>query len=204
MYAVIIPILGELMKVFFILLLINILVVAQETYSIQVISVKEKVAVTDEFMQKISDMGTPFCEESLDNEYRIYVGEFLTKEDATSALSEVRSEISKDAFVCEQAKTSMQTPEQKMQQAMVMAKARSLESMSKVKVEEKVLDTVEPIKVVILQKEVEVMEEESKPEIIVKEEKEKYCKTSKSDLRESQIAEAISFYKNSSYYTFSK
>ena len=112
------------------------------------------------------------------------------------------------------------TAQQKMQKAMVMAKARTIKKMQGDKIDEKTLQTVSPIKVdttkpkkqVIFAQDSKKIDKEkntgrSSKKMLqksLKDRGQKVCKSSKKSLRESEIAEALSFYKKSSFYQFTK
>ena len=198
------------MRIFlWILILTSIVSAAPKKYSIQVLSVDDKTSITQAFMDKVNATGMSYTQKSVDGEYRVYMGEFPNEEAAASALNEVRTKIAEDAFICESEGAVALSPQQKMQQAMLMAQARTLKKMktAEPKVEEKTLETVEPIKVDIPVKKIEITRKDTKRVEPMNEDvktEEMFCKTSKKALRESEISEALAFYRNSSYYKFRK
>ena len=97
----------------------------------------------------------------------------------------------------------------KMQRDMAMAQSRTLKKMnaSVSEPQPKVLQTVAPIHLNKIEKieETVIKRKETKYIMQMKEDvktEEIYCKGTKQALRQSEIARAISFYKNSSYYIF--
>lgn len=195
------------MKYFLIIIAFSLSVFAAEKYAIQVISVEDNTSITDEFMQKITKTGLPYSEKEIEGERRVYVGKYKTQEEADLALENVRKDVSKDAFVCEQGKVTPNDPKLKMQQAMLMAQARTLKKMKESKPEVKELQTIEPIRVEKTKKKIVIKRKDTKTVVAMKEDvktEEIYCKDTKQALRESEIASAIAFYENSSHYKFSQ
>lgn len=197
------------MKYILIIITFSLSVLSADKYAIQVISVEHNASITDTFMQKLTTTGLPYVEEKIEGERRVYVGKFKTQEEANQALEEVRKKVSKDAFVCEQEGAVTNDPKLKMQQAMLMAKARTLKKMKEgeSKPEVKELETIEPIKVDVPKKKIIIKRKDTKTIVAMKEDvktQEIYCKDTKQALRESEIASAIAFYEKSSYYTFTQ
>jgi len=197
------------MKYFLTIMAFSLVLLAGEKFSIQVISVKKDASITDEFMQKVITTGLPYSKEEVQGEERIYLGDFKSKEEASKALVNIRKNVSSDAFICEGGKAITNDANLKMQQAMLMAKARTLKKMKEgeVKPTEQELETIEPIKVDTTKKKLVIKRKDTKKIVPMKEEaktEEIFCKDTKQALRESEIASAISFYETSSYYTFSQ
>lgn len=194
------------MKYFVFILAFSLSLLAQEKYTIEVLSMEHNASISPEFMTKVHKHGLPYVKKDVDGELKVYIGEYKSKEAAESALKEIQSKISKDAFVCE-SKAQPLTSQQKMQQAMLMAKARTLKKMKTDEVQETKLESIEavhskeaPAKIVITAKDTKAvigMQEDVKTE-------EMFCKSSKKALRESEISDALAFYRNSSYYSFKK
>lgn len=188
-------------------MLMSVSYAAPQTYSIQVLSVDDKASVTQAFLDKINATGMSYTQKSIDGELRIYMGEFPDKKTATSVLPEVREKVSKDAFICETEGAVALSAQQKMQQAMLMAQARTLKKMKMQEpgVEEKKLESIEAIKAKLPVKKVSITKKETKIVKPMKEDvktEEIFCKDSKQALRESEIEEALAFYENSQYYKF--
>jgi hypothetical protein len=182
--------------------------------AIQVLSVKEKRSITPEFMGKVSAMRMGQTVKYIDGEYKVLVGDFKNKEEASSHLPEVREKVSKDAFVIMVTREPRLKAEAKMQQMMVLAQAKLLQAS---KTETSVREPEQPVetkeekvdivdvpgpkeKVIIKTKEtktVVAMKDETKTEEI-------FCKPTKRALREAEISQALSFYRNSSYYGFNE
>jgi len=207
------------MQVLLLLMFLTVTLFAQEKYSIQVLSVENNASITQDFMQKVKQTGMPYTIQTMKNaKQRICLGEFTKRKEADKVLKEIQRQVSKDAFVCkaEGSAQILMEPKQKMQHAIVMAKARTLKTVKKdeSKIEVKALKNIESIEVegliqktnipkvnprraVPLEKEVKTEETVSKkisPSL--------FCKPTKRLLREQEISTALSFYKNSSYYTF--
>lgn len=207
------------MQILFLWMLLAATLLAQDKYSIQVLSVENKVSITQDFMQTVKQTGMAYTQTMSDGKYRVYLGAFSSKEDARKALKGIQREVSKDAFVCkvEGPVPVLMEPKEKMQHAMLMAKARSLKIVKKdeSELEIKELNSMEPIEIEgpaqktnitkADSKRVMPMEKEVKREKISSKgtSKKLFCKSTKSSLREHEISTALSFYKNSSYYTFS-
>jgi hypothetical protein len=182
--------------------------------AIQVLSVKEKRSITPEFMGKVSAMRMGQTVKYIDGEYKVLVGDFQNKEEASSHLPEVREKVSRDAFVIMVTREPRLKAEAKMQQMMVLAQAKLLQASkteTSVREPEKPVETKEEKvdivdvpgpkeKVIIKTKEtktVVAMKDETKTEEI-------FCKPTKRALREAEISQALSFYRNSSYYGFNE
>jgi len=186
---------------------------AQDRYTIEVLSIENNASISTEFMSKVHELGLPYIKKDMGGELKVFVGEYKSKASAESALKEVQAKLNKEAFVCESSAKPL-TSQQKMQQAMLMAKARTLKKMDaqEVKVIEKKLQSIEPVQekmplkrkmqaskeksIEPMNKDVEAKERSSKTSENV------FCKSSKKALRETEIAQALSFYKNSSFYSF--
>jgi hypothetical protein len=182
--------------------------------AIQVLSVKEKRSITSEFMGKVSAMRMGQTVKYIDGEYKVFVGDFQSKEEASFQLPEVQEKVSKDAFVAMITREPRLKAEAKMQQMIVLAQAKLLQAS---KTETSVREPEQPVetkeekvdivdvpgpkeKVIIKTKEtktVVAMKDEAKTEEI-------FCKPTKKALREAEISQALSFYRNSSYYGFNE
>jgi len=202
------------MRIFLCLMLLMPMLNADMKCAIQVLSVKEKRSITSEFMGKVSAMRMGQTVKYIDGEYKVFVGDFQSKEEASSHLPEVQEKVSKDAFVAMIMREPRLKAEAKMQQMMVLAQAKLLQASKQetpahapdkpVEVKKDKVDTVDipgpQEKVVIKKKEtktVVAMKDEAKTEEI-------FCKPTKRALREAEISQALSFYRNSSYYGFNE
>lgn len=189
------------------LLLASLLSADEQKCTIQALSVKDKSLITDAFMQKVIETALPSEQKHIDGLYKVFVGEFSSYAEAVSALPMVRQKVGKDASAsCNQEAYALD-PQLKMQQAMLMAQARTLAKMKEEKeeVSEKTLTTVEPVTVSEPMKKVTSEKKETKRVVAVQKDVKTealYCKPSKKALRESEIAEALAFYRHSSYYKF--
>ncbi|PHR56550.1 MAG: hypothetical protein COA44_08045 [Arcobacter sp.] len=197
------------MKYFLIIITFALSIFASNEYAIEVISVEQNTSITDEFMQKITETGLSYVEDEIEGEKRVYLGKFKTQEEAALALVDVREKVSIDAFVCEIEGAVVTEPKLKMQQAMLMAQARTLKKMkeNESKPEEKELKTIEPIKVELTETKIVIKRKDTKTIVAMKDDtktEEIYCKDTKQALRETEIASAIAFYEKSSYYTFTQ
>jgi len=196
------------MKYILIIMAFSLILVGSDKFSIQVISVKKKTSLTDAFMQKVRVTGLSYVEEEREGVHYVYLGQFNSRAEAKVSLVEVREKVSKDAFICERELTPTQ-PKLKMQQAMLMAQARTLKKMQKAeaKPKEVELKTVEPIKIELPTEKMVITRESTKTIVPMNEDvktEEIYCTDTKQALRETQIASAIAFYEGSSYYTFAQ
>ena len=214
---------GVFMRIFLWLMLLIPLLNADVKCTIQVLSVKEKASITPEFMAKVSAMQMEKTIKYIDGKYKVFIGDFKTKDEASSHLSAVREKVSQDAFV---AMITQKTPlkaDAKMQQMIVLAQAKLLQASKQetsvpqadkpVKTKEEKVNTVDILgpkdKIVINKKEtktVVAMKDEAKSEEIFSEEtsQDLFCKPTKRALREAEISQALSFYRNSSYYGFNE
>ena len=200
------------MRIFLWIVLFAVLSNADTRYAVQVLSVKEKKALTPEFMEKLKQFDIPHTVKYANREYKVLLGEFPTEEEAASRLSEIREKVSPDAFVTSVEVRDRLKADAKMQQMMVLTQAKLLHA-SKQEEPEKAAETgKKPAeekaqsveipgpqdKLVIRKTETKIvkpMKEEGKTEEI-------FCKPSKKALREAEISEALLFYKNSSFYRF--
>ena len=176
-------------------------------YAIQVLNVQDKEAITPAFVSKAKAVPMLYRKKYIDGRYKVFLGEFNSHEEATSQLALVREKVQKDAFVVRMEDEFILDPKQKMQQAMVMAQARTLEKMKKpeIKIMSKELETVEPVKVSGPEKKILIVKHDTKSVVGMKEDvktEKIYCKPSKKALRESEISDALAFYRKSSYYKF--
>ncbi len=193
-----------------ILLAMALSLVAQDKLSIQVLSTEDNSSITAEFLQKIEKMQLPYQIRQGEGRYRVLVGEFDDYDTAVQCLEDVKQKVTSKAFVVTMPeKKEVNIPEQQMQKVMVMAKARTLEKMQEQEVSEEQMEPMEPVQVARNEspspeqnmiskhepKKVVGMQEDVKTEEI-------FCKSSKKALRESEISEALSYYKNSSFYQF--
>jgi len=197
------------MRIFIYLLFLftSVLSAAEAGYCIQVLSVKEQASITDAFMDKIKAIPIVYTQKKENEHYTICVGGYKTYVEASSELATIREQIHPDAFIVRVEDETVLQPQQKMQQAMLMAQARTLLKMKKeeVEVSETELETVEPIKVAELQEKIVIEKIETKTVAAMGEDvktEKIYCKPSKKMLRESEISDALAFYRQSSFYTF--
>ena len=202
------------MRFFLCLMLFIPLLNADMKCAIQVLSVKEKRSITPEFMGKVSAMRMGQTVKYIDGEYKVLVGDFQNKEEASSHLPEVREKVSKDAFVIMVTREPRLKAEAKMQQMMVLAQAKLLQASkteTSVREPEKPVETKEE-KVDIVdvpgpKEKVIIKTKETKTVVAMKDEtkmEEIFCKPTKRALREAEISQALSFYRNSSYYGFNE
>ena len=201
-----------LMRILFLSLLLALFLQAEERYCIEVLSTKEKATITPELMEKVTKMRMPHSVKFIDGQYKVFLGKFDTREAAKPVLDEVRKSISEDAVISiyqEKRRASQLDPKAAMQQAMLMAQAKALSKTQES--EEHNTSEHKTIEIAELQDEnasVRDVKAEKKPVKIVitrkpKEKKEEsFCKSSKKALREAEISEALEFYKNSSFYSF--
>lgn len=210
------------MRFFLYFTMLAVLLNADVTYVVQVLSVKDKNALTPEFMSKLKQIEIPHKVKYIDGEYKVFMGDFKTEQEAASRLPEIQEIVNPDAFVT---MVEMQTglkAEAKMQQMMVLAQARLLQVSKQeeavnrpekpLKKEDVKTDTVDapgPQDKLVIRKTqttgVVRVKDEGKPEETLSSEdtsQSLFCKPTKRALREAEISEALAFYKNSSYYTF--
>ena len=205
-----------MMRNFLWLILLAPLLWAEARYSIQVLSVKKKSSITEEFMQRVKKISLPYTQKHIDGYHKVFIGEFQTRAAAASVLAKVRESVQANAFITVEREGPVLKPRQKMQQAMLMAKARTLKKMKEDESKHitKELAAVSPIKVsgpqeeiVVVKKDikrvVEKVEDVKTKEALSKEAPQNlFCKSSKKSLREAEISEALAFYQGSSYYRF--
>lgn len=194
-------------------MLTSLLSAEEVKYSIQVLSVKDKRSITDLFMSKLKSVNMSHMQKYIDGQYKVLIGNFDTYKAASSRLPLVREKVNTEAFVRPMHDEYLLDPKQNMQKAMLMAQARTLKKMKdEERVTKEEMLALEPIKVSVLQEKPLVKEtvRKSKEEDDTKREGKSsenssqslVCKKSKKALRESEISEALSFYKKSVYYKF--
>ncbi len=200
------------MRILLLSLLLAIFLQAEERYCIEVLSTEAKATITPELMEKVTKMRMPHSVRYMDGQYKLFLGNFETREAAKPVLDEVRKNISEDAVITiyqEKKRSSQLDPKVAMQHAMLMAQAKAL-SKTKQSEENNISDN-ETMEIPEVQEEKAAVEEsktQKSPEkiVIIKKPKEKteerFCKSSKKALREAEISEALRFYKNSSFYSF--
>jgi len=192
-----------------ILILTSALSAAELRYAIQVLSVKDKGSISDAFMAKVKGSSMPFTQKHAKGRYKVFLGEFKSYESAALSLDFVRKKVEKSAFITRMEDRYTLDPKQKMQQAMLLAQARTLKKINTedTYISEKELATVEPIKVSGPQEKVVIERKETKKVLAMQKDvksEEIYCKPSKRALRESEISDALAFYRQSLYYTFTQ
>jgi len=180
---------------------------AQERYCIEVLSTKDKASITRELMDKVVKMSLPHSVKYLDGEYKVFLGNFETREAAEPVLEKVRKDISEEAIVSiyqEKKRASELNPKATMQQAMLMAQAKALGKTKES--EEQNATAAKPIEAPEIKKVSGAAEKKPVKTVMTKQPKEsegeQFCKSSKKILRESEISEALEFYMNSSFYSF--
>ncbi len=200
------------MRILLLSLLLAIFLQAEERYCIEVLSTEEKATITPELMEKVTEMRMPHSVRYMDGQYKLFLGNFETREEAKSVLEEVRKNIREEAVITiyqEKKRSSKLDPNVAMQQAMLMAKAKAL-SETKQSEENNSSDNV-AIEIPEVQEEKVAVEENKMQKspakiVIIKKTEEKkedrFCKSSKKALREAEISEALKFYRNSSFYSF--
>jgi len=192
-----------------ILILTSVLSATELRYTIQVLSVKDKDSISDAFMAKVKGSSMPFTQNRVKGRYKVFLGEFRSYESAALSLASVRKKVEKSAFITRMESRYSLNPKQKMQQAMLLAQARTLKKMNTeaAHISEKELATVEPIKVSGPQEKIVIEKKETKKVVAMQKDVktgEIYCKPSKRALRESEISDALAFYRKSLYYTFTQ
>ena len=176
----------------FILMIMSLSLMAEVRFSIEVLSVKDKSEISDAFMEKVNETDLPFTTHHSEGNYRVLVGDFNSVTEAKKVLVDVQKKVSEKAFITTGMDVVEIDPQQKMIQAMILAQAKALKAPN----EEIKMQTSESIEIKAPQKDILVKKEkEAKKEI--------FCTSSKKALREAQIAQALAFYRNSSYYSFS-
>lgn len=209
------------MRFFLWFIMLAVLSNADVKYAVQVLSMKDKDALTAEFMAKLSQFEMPHEVKHIDGDYKVLMGDFQTEKEAASHLLEIREKVSPDAFVTAvEIKTELKA-EAKMQQMMVLAQAKLLQASKQkepanrpdqaLEIEDEKCNTVD---VSGPQDKLAIRNTQTKKVVVIKEEKKEeetfseetsqnlFCKPTKKALREAEISEALSFYTNSSYYTF--
>ena len=168
---------------------------AQERFSIEVICVKDKSSISDAFMQKVNETDLPFTTHHVQDKYHVIVGDFVSIEEAKATLPKIQEQVSKDAFVTTGMSEVVLDPQKKMIQTMVLAQARALKASKEEPVQTQEIEglTQENPK---QKKSMKKVEKEKVSEEVI-------CTTTKKALRKEEISRALSFYKNSSYYSFS-
>jgi hypothetical protein len=212
---------GVFMRFFLYFTMLAVLLNADVAYVVQVLSVKDKNALTPEFMAKLKQVEIPHKVKYIDGEYKVFMGNFQTEKEAAFCLAEIQEKVSDDAFVTTVEMKTRLKAEAKMQQMMVLAQAKLLQASKEeapiktldkpLKTEDGHADTIDvqgpQDKMVIRKVQAKTavpMKDEGVPEEMFSEETSQslFCKPTKKALREAEISEALSFYKNSSYYTF--
>lgn len=181
-------------------------------YAIQVLNIQDKEAVTEAFEKKARAVPMRYTQKHKSGRYKVFLGEFETHEEAVANLTFVRERVSEDAFVVrmEDEFAFALDPQQQMQQAIVMAQAKSLQKIEKETETPLIAKEAEdaiPVAVPEPEKKIVIVKQEKQSAPAVKKEaksEEIYCKPSKKALRESEISDAIAFYTNSSYYKFTE
>jgi len=168
-------------------------------------------------MLNVTQMSMPYSQKHIEGKHKVFMGDFQTRKEAESALPEVREKVNKDAFISvieDEKKPIVLDPKAKMQQAILMAQAKAITKakVDETKPEEEISvdtnTTVEPPKVTQEKEAVQKTESVKKKEktvVAMKEDvkaEEIFCKPTKKALREVEIAEALEFYRNSSFYSF--
>jgi len=178
------------MRIFLSILMMGLSLMAVDKFSIEVLSVEDKSEISDTFMEKINELDLPFTTHHTEGNYRVLLGDFVSVEEAKKVLPRVKEQINEKAFITTGMAVVAINPKEKMIKAMIMAQARALK-VSK----DETMEVKGPQ---------EEMRSEERETVVVKEEQEEvFCTSTKKALREAQIAKAIAFYKNSSYYSFS-
>jgi len=175
------------MKIILSILVLATMVFAETKYSVQVLSVKNKDSITKEFMKKVDAVDMPYTNHHIGEWYKVLVGNFDTYTKAKDCLPKLRNKIASDSFITKGMAVLELDPKAKMQQAMLMAKSKSLSPEDIKKVEK--TESIE-IKAPVV------------TEVVVVEKVEFTKELTKKDIRRSEIAEAIAFYKNSPFHSF--
>ena len=211
---------GINMRNLLLFLTLSLFVYAEDRYCIEVLSTEDKKAVTKEFMDKVGTMSLPHSLKYSEGKYKVFMGDFKTREAAETVLPEVREKINKDAFVSvakEEKKPLELNANAKMQHAMLLAQAKMITKPPVTHEETPVKEESIAMKSVEVSGTQEILEDTTKdsqaekaPENKAEKQEDKtketpqeeFCKPTKKALREEEIAEALTFYKNSSFYKF--
>lgn len=193
------------------LLILSILFVlshAKERLCIEALSVENKTDISKDFIRKLSKISWAYEYREIEGKHKIFIGDFTTRQEAEKALPSIQDKLNKEAFVTVlnvEDTTESLSSQAKMQKAALMAKAKMITKPVDKK-EEK--PSIEKEKIVLIDI---VGPQEKKPiqvkTKVVKKQKVKVvqnivCKPSKKALRETEISDALEFYKNSSFYKF--
>ena len=179
---------GMSMRIFLVLFLLSLQLMAVESFSIEVLRVEQQRDINDSFMDKVNATDLPFTTHEIEGKFRVLVGEFSSIDEAKKELEMVKNMVSKDAFITTGMAVVELEPEQKMIKAAIMAQSKALKKED----EEKSVEVKGPL-------ESPVKVQENKKEDVVSK---VYCKNSKKALREYEVSEALDFYKHSSFYSF--
>lgn len=179
---------------------------AEERYSIQVISAQDEASITEAFMAKVKQTSMPYVQKRIDGKYKIFVGKFPSHEAAASLLPQIREKVSGDAFIAREGEMLTLKPEANLQKIMVQTEAKMLQPP---KTEEQAPEAksskTEALEISRPREKVLSAKKEIKENAETKgknKEEEMFCKPSRKALREAEISAAISFYKDSSFYSF--
>ena len=200
---------GEKMRLLLIIYIFSALSYAQERLCIEVLSVDKKTDISKDFIRKLSKISLAYEYKEVAGRHKIFVGDFATRKDAELVLPKIQAELNKDAFVTVvnfEDKTEVLSSQAKMQHAALMAKAQMI--IKPIDKKEKEKPAIEKQKVVLIDivgpQEKKVIK--TKPKIVKKQKvkvvKNLVCKSTKKALRETEISDALEFYKSSSFYTF--
>ena len=115
-------------------------------------------------MQRVKKISLPYTQKHIDGYHKVFIGEFQTRAAAASVLAKVRESVQANAFITVEREGPVLKPRQKMQQAMLMAKARTLKKMKEDESKHitKELAAVSPIKVSGPQEEIVVVKKDIK------------------------------------------
>lgn len=196
------------MRFLLIIFFFGVFAYAQERFCIEAISVDKKTDIGKDFIRKLSEISWPYKYKEIEGKHKVFVGDFTTRQEAEQVLPKIQEKLNQDAFVTvvdfedEIAPLSSQS---KMQQAALMAKAKMI---AKPEVKKEEIAPVEKQEVALIDivgpqdKQAIKMETKKVKKQKVKAIKNLVCKPTKKALRETEIADALEFYKNSSFYTF--
>lgn len=196
------------MRVLLIICIFSVLSYAQERFCIEALSVDKTADISKDFIRKLSSMSLPYEYKEIEGKYKVFIGDFSTRQEAEQVLPKIHDKLNKDAFIKAfhlEDKTEPLSSQAKMQQAALMAKAKMITKLADKKEE---TPSIEKQKIVLIdiagpqeKKPVKV-----KPKLVkkqkVKVSQNVVCKPNKKALRETEISAALEFYKNSSFYKF--
>jgi len=176
------------------IMLTSLLSAESEKYAIQVISAQYQGSITEALLKKVQAMSMPYIQKRINKQHKVFLGDFPTYSQAASNLERVRDKVERTAFVRRMNHEMKTRMKEKTHNNKPLTQTRTSKEMIEKGPElvSKRMESIEPVKVPQNQ-----MSSKSSPESSV-------CKASKKVLRESEISDALAFYRESSFYQFSK